>query len=123
MSGSVRRLGLLLAVAAGCGCAGPDDAVVMLELDPASASACELPTISTVTWDATSRGIESVRLEVAEVGQLPKLWATAEARGQADTGPWMKDGDSILLKTPEGVLLAQRTLTSSHCAEDPDMPE
>ncbi|KAF1686611.1 hypothetical protein B1992_06780 [Pseudoxanthomonas broegbernensis] len=105
-------MAVLVLLAAGC---SRND--VLLEIQPAQVSECDLPVAVQVTWDASGRGLDLAQLEVHNPGRRPTLWIQNAAVGSAATGKWAMDGFTVTLRTREGRELARRSLTTTPCSE------
>lgn len=105
---------VLLACAAAAGCSREG---VRLRLEPAVARACDLPVATHVSWDVAPLGLKYVDVEVANLGETPKLWIPGKSRGAATSGAWAQDGYTVTLKARNGVVLARRTLTTIPCPQ------
>lgn len=106
-------LGSVVSIA---GCSGQRQARVVLEIEPAVARECELPTAVTVRWDASSLGLKLAKLEVNNIGRTPRLWTQNLSVGNESTGGgWAEDGFTVTLRSLNGVELARQTLTSVPC--------
>ncbi|WP_447730892.1 hypothetical protein [Pseudoxanthomonas suwonensis] len=105
----------LMVVAAGAAKLQLDPAPVKLSMQPERVRTCETPVATVVEWDASAIRVGSVKLEVNNLGRPPKLWVQAGRRGSAETGAWAHDGYTVTLKTPDGRVLARRTLTTEPC--------
>lgn len=92
-----------------------DPAPALLVMQPSSVPVCTTPVATRVEWDVRALGQAEVKLEVANLGRPPKLWVHAGQTGQAEAGAWAHDGYTVTLKTPDGRVLAKRTLTTRPC--------
>jgi len=87
-----------------------------LEFTPSKLPSCKGPLISVhVRWDfaAVTRG--PVHIYVSSPGGTPKLWSIAKPEGEMDTGRWMHDGSTIIVRSSKGKLLGLRTLETTTC--------
>jgi hypothetical protein len=108
----------VVALAAGSAILLPGCSRTRLELDPAVLSGCpsQRGRVIQVTWDASRATTGRVVIKFAQPGSKPRAWRTELPTGSALTGPWGKDGLTVLLVSAQGRELARRTLVASPCA-------
>lgn len=86
-----------------------------LSISPRTFSECGGVTTKVhVSWD-TGDGLPAT-LMVKNIGKSAKVWTGGKPKGEADTGAWMSDGTTVILKTSDGRVLHRRTLVSTVCA-------
>lgn len=101
-----------LMLAAGCSRFGNS----MLQFSPESFPDCKGPNIVVqVSWNATSKTKQNVRIQVYKPGKSPTVWYMGPPKGQRKTGKWMADGSTMRLISAKGKLLAMRTLETTPC--------
>lgn len=119
-SGAALFCGVAILLLTGCAQLGNSE----LQFNPSIFPECQGPDIAVeVSWDATSRTREPIRLVVYKPGQRPKIWYEGPPKGHQQTGKWMADGSTIRLMDAHNKLLAERTLETIPCQGTSANPE
>jgi hypothetical protein len=100
-----------LSVLSGCGHSAS------LEVSPTHFLECHGPnTVVHVKWRVSRRVKLPVTIYVSRLGHPPVPWYSSSERvGEQDTGDWIADGSSLMLRDGHGKTLVQRTVTSDDC--------
>ncbi|MGY0610885.1 hypothetical protein [Luteimonas sp. A501] len=105
----------------------PADPTRLLSIVPERLDGCLPPgsrSAVTVWWNASSHGVDSVELHVADrAGIKTKLWTSGRATGRRQTGEWIRDGSVIELRSSDGGdVLARTVVEPAPCNAAPAGP-
>jgi hypothetical protein len=89
-----------------------------LELSPRVIQGCALGHAQTVrvSWDARNTKTPTVGIFIRRPGSRERQWLRSKATGSRQTGRWVSDGMTFVLRDPAGKQLAIRTVETSRCA-------
>lgn len=90
----------------------------LMDITPASMTACDSATVATVHWDVRSAHPKVATVSIyAGFGADAKLFVTAGASGETQTGPWVRPGSQFQLKDAKtGTALGQITVGGPKCS-------
>ncbi len=91
--------------------------VATLTVDPAQMRTCDKNAPVTLKWDATAMpGVKGIEIWMANANKEPKLFGKGPAKGEKQTGAWVRAGAQFILKNQaDGAEIAHAEVTGQRC--------